>query len=850
MKHNKIKNFPVGLVCAASFLAFTFCVFGPLQMYITNADEFFFSIGDIWWICAIAFLTLTALTTAAGLLLKGGLRETYGCLLWGIALGLYIQGNFIITDYGAMDGRTDWSAYEGVSLWNTALWLLCIITPIVLYKILPKVWKSICNYLSFGILAVQVITLCTLLVTADTKPSTEVILTNEGKFRLSKDENILVFVLDAYDAQYFTDFIETYPEYKETILSNFTYYADTVGGGFPTALGMPYILTSTVNMKELPYSEYIREGYRSTRLYHTLQEAGYDIGIYTETKFVSPEMKGAVINLTGGKKEVSSYQTLAYYLYRFTACRYLPHILKESVWMYSGDFDQAADNSGDVESPYVIDDALFYENLKNEIELQEENNAFRLYHLTGCHTPYTLDAQSRRSSMNTSLEEQQIGVWNILRNYFEQMKQLDIYDRANIIILADHGQENMGQNPLLLIKKGTTARTFTVSDLPVSYSKLHPTILSLIQVNDTGDKSIFELTKEDNLEGGQDYAADRLFYRLEGGQDYAKEYLIRGNAAEPANVHETGKKFRMTSTKNSTSNKYILGTLLYFDLRSTGNVYVTEGFSHVESAYTWTSGKEAMLEIPLKKVPTEDLFASISIVQKITGRQRVGVSINGDMLNYYNVTDETLNFRIPADMLSSENLEIRFDLPDAVSPRELGQGSDDRTLSLAFFSMNIRNMQEDDQETEKIVFDFSKKIDFTTGGDSASCCKKGFSGQESGGTWISRTDAVQSFLFPDKPAGNLKVDIDLSAIFGGSQDVTIYFNDVCVYDCVQTEMGISFIVPQEAIKVGTQEVLYHVSTGSPAELYGSSDTRNLSIMVKSMTISETDLDFEEVIPAN
>ena len=653
---------------------------------------------------------------------------------------------------------------------------------------------------------------------------------------------MIVFILDAYDSKYFSDFIEANPEYKETLLSDFTYYPDTVGGGAPTALGLPYILTGTANIKELPYSEYVREGYRSTGLYHALKQAGYDIGIYTDAKFMSPEMKGSVINLAGGKKGVSSYPTLAYYLYRFTACRYLPHIMKESVWMYSGDFDQAADNSGDVESSYIMDDALFYKNLKNGIELQGDNHAFRLYHLTGCHTPYTLDAHSQRSSKNTSLEEQQAGVWNILMSYFEQMKQLGIYDQANIIILADHGVIDVLQNPLLLIKSGTDTKTFTVSDLPVSHSNLHPTILSLVQANRTGGKSIFELTKEDN--------ADRLLYRIEGGEDYAKEYLIQGNASDLANIYETGKKLRMTSTKTTASSKYVLGTPLYFDLRRTGNVYLKEGFSYGENTFTWTTGKESALAIPLKRMPMKDLFVSISFIEKITSRQRAVIFVNGELLDYYDVTGKTLNFRIPLDMIQDQNLEIRFALPDAVSPKEVLGSSDNRILSLAFFSMTIRNAQEGDQETEKLVFDFGEKIDFTVGGDSKIYCKKGFSGQEPGGTWISAEDAVQLFLFPDKPDKNLKVDIELSGILGGSQDVAITCNGLCVYDCVQTEKNISFIIPQSALREGVQEFSYHVSTSSPAEVYGSSDKRNLSIMFKSMTISETELDFEGVIPAN
>lgn len=341
-------------------------------------------------------------------------------------------------------------------------------------------WKLVLNFLSIGILVVQIITLCTLFVVTDHSPSTECQLTNRGRFQLSQNENTIIFVLDAYDSQYFSDFIAAHPEYQETLWSDFVFYPNTVGGGIRTTLAMPQILTGQYYTSETSYPEYLETAYQTTSVYRAFHKAGYNIGIYTEGNFMSPSMSNLIMNLYAGRKPVSSYPTLAYYLYRLTACRYLPHELKKAVWMYSGDFDAATDTSGGEQSPYLIDDALFYKNLVEDGLTLQEENAFRLYHLFGTHQAYTLNAQAQRNLDGTSLEEQQIGVMRILETYFDQMKQLGIYDNSNIMILADHGELDRAQNPLLMVKKGQEIKGFQTSDLPVSYINLHPTWLATL----------------------------------------------------------------------------------------------------------------------------------------------------------------------------------------------------------------------------------------------------------------------------------------------------------------------------------------------------------------------------------
>lgn len=87
-------------------VSFTFFVFGPLQLYIANISEFFFTIWDILGICLLVFITSLLIFVGIGLFLRNRIQEWYICLMSGLAFATYFQGNFIITDYNPYKTHT------------------------------------------------------------------------------------------------------------------------------------------------------------------------------------------------------------------------------------------------------------------------------------------------------------------------------------------------------------------------------------------------------------------------------------------------------------------------------------------------------------------------------------------------------------------------------------------------------------------------------------------------------------------------------------------------------------------------------------------------------------------------
>ena len=680
----KLKSKIINCLPAIVFFSFMMGFFGPVQLFVTNSSEFYFDIHDILYICIFVTAAVFVFLTVISLILPEVLSRWIGSIIFGCSLALYIQGNYITTNYGSLNGEAvDWSAFGNVPVWDTAIWIACIIIPIIIAAIKPKLARLIDGFGSVWIVLIQIVTLVVLIMNMQPKVqnNSDKIFSNEGKFELSDNNNVVMFILDCYDSKEFAAFIETHQEYKSNLLKDFTYYPDTVGGSTRTVLALPHILTGKPYIDGKNYMDYINNAYSQTKLYDTLSQDGYETGVYTESTFAPSENGVSIDNLYDGHKEVKNEKVLGQCLYKFTACKYFPHIFKKYVWMYSGEFDMAAvSDEEEASSSYVIDDAAFYKELcENRITLKDSNE-FKLYHLNGAHPPYTLNSNATRSTDTTDVVRQQEGVMCILREYFNQMKALGIYDSSTIIICADHGSGGIEYNPVFLVKNKQEVSQFTVSDIPVSYDNLQPTILAAIGQNNTGKKSIWELTKDDNKE--------RYFYYQLTNENVSVEYRITGNVGKKEKVEETGRRFSIFKVDDTKT--YELGQKLEFNIKGTANAYTVKGLSKKESEYTCTNGNELVFSIPMEYNDSEDLYLEINCYM-IFGDQRIGVSVNGRELNWYNLTDNTFRFIIPAEYVKGrDKLEISMQLPDAQLKESEG-----RSLSMAIYDMVIDKVYSD-----------------------------------------------------------------------------------------------------------------------------------------------------------
>ena len=690
-----------------SFIVICFIIssllFGTIQLYSANSAELYFSLGDVLKPILLLCLAFIAVAYLISLLFKGETKKIIQLLVFGIGVALFVQGNFVTTNYGTLNGEEIiWSEYKFTAIWNTLLWIVLIILPIIIYIFSKDLINKIMIVSIAIIMIIQSISSVGSYITNRNK--TKIIdnrysLTVNDEFKISNKDNLLIFVLDCYDTREFMKYIQSYPDITKTTLKDFTYYPDIVGGSTRTVVAMPHILTGIPYITESSYPNYIDYAYENSDLFKVLKDNEYTCGVYTSSTYVEEDVAKDFENYTNNAKSVLSVKTLTKNWLKFVGFRYLPHLLKKYAWMYSGEFDEAATDPSSDNGTYSVDDALFYKKLiGNGLEISESNNnEFKLYHLMGNHPPYTLNSDSTRGEATTT-EDQQTGVWNILDVYFEYMKELGVYDTSNIVILADHGNIDVEQSPIFFVKyKNDVHDNMITLDVPVSYhNNLQETLKQMIDPSyDTEDKSIAEIEMGDNEE--------RVFYSAVGNKN--TEYIVSGKAYERSSLSEPTNVY-MIYTSNEDA-MYDLGTLINFSVGEDGANYMRYGFRMlVESGYIWSLDKTSKLVFPITDSVTEDLLIHFEFGNIVTNEQRTRIVVNGNDIGTYLITsDKKLTFIVEKDLIGEDNtVDLEFFWLDAVAPMDVNPNSHDETiLAVGFQSMIMDYKDKLDYEINQMV---------------------------------------------------------------------------------------------------------------------------------------------------
>lgn len=319
------------LFLSTLLLTITIAIFGPIELYYTNYEEFWFSCQDVFIVAAILGIGCFGLLVILGLILKDKARDIFSCLVFVIGVALYIQGNYANIDYGVLNGEAiDWSSYSLYAVIDTLGWIILIVGLVFLWKRKNGFFHKIQKYGSLWIITIQLITLMVLFFSTPVSvmEKSNYYLSNEGIYDVSTDENIVIFVLDAFDDAYFQEIIEKEPQKYQEIFKNFIHYNNAATAGTRTKLGVPAIITGQHYPGGISYKEYIQQAFNYDGLYTTLQEQNYNVGIYSASAFVPDKVEDLVNNQVAAGYAVSSYPRLANTYFKLTLYKYMPHFFK------------------------------------------------------------------------------------------------------------------------------------------------------------------------------------------------------------------------------------------------------------------------------------------------------------------------------------------------------------------------------------------------------------------------------------------------------------------------------------------------------------------------------------------
>ena len=669
-------------------ISFTLLFYGPLGLYLSNSEELWFDIGTVLKIVFIVSLICTLLLLLLLWLFnhfKQGIL--FHKILFGLSLALYLQGTFINISYGTgvMDGTyIDWKSYSGYAIFNTIIWVICLIVPFIISIPLKEKTSSILGVISAVIIGMQIPALLIQIINYTPNANADLVVTDEGASTFGSEDNIIIFALDTMDEEYYQEYISEHPEYTSN-LEGFIHYENTLAAGARTMIAVPAILTGRPYKKDDTYSSYLRKVWGDSNPLALLHERNYDVRCYLANNYFADCTADYIDNFDTGSNLVGSQTILAKKLYKLTFFTYFPHFLKPSFEMDTSEFDEAkvTDNR------YTDGDVKFYNNyIVNGASVSDQTKkAFRFYLLIGAHAPYTMTSDVTRSKGKTSLKEQVEGSFKITKDFLNNLKEIGVFDSSTIIITADHGDYHVAERPFMLIHFPGDTKPYRTSSAPVSQFDIANTICEHINAEvpfSEYGRSIASLKENEKR-------TRSFFYNTTGNSHVViDEYATDGKASEQE------KLLLVTRHEDSlgSDTPYELGTVLTFDMDATANRYAMEGFGNTSGFRTVLRGPHSSMQIPIENLPKEGkIVISLSLHSIVDTPTRTVISAN-NVVVFDNKIDEkyagrTIEFSLDVDSFSDDNiLYLNLDFPD-IPEEEMEKGIGSRTKTISFTQMCI-----------------------------------------------------------------------------------------------------------------------------------------------------------------
>ena len=429
------------------------------------------------------------------------------------------------------------------------------------------------------------------------------------------------------------------------------------------------------------YSEYLHRVWSEPNAFSVLNDAGYKVSVYSETLLFSSDTTEYIDNFHDGRGEVSSYPAFIGKIYKMDLYRFAPHLLKKYFWYYTGDFDEIRDQKDD--RPYKLDDIRFYSDF--------EENGFRtgssvekavqVYHLSGAHSPFTMDEQGKKSK-DATRETQVAGCFAGVSKMLQDLKDKGIYDDATIIITSDHGDKKAGEYSMFLLKRAGDHEAYRTSSAPVSHFDLPVYLASLV-----GKELPNEYGKSYDDVGENEERERHVFYNTSGNSKLrVNEYVSKGAAGD----YDSWKVAKKYEDNESVSGEYTLGTTLSFTTEATGNQYTEEGFGNNTGFQTKMFGPVSTLKIPIENLPES---GNLSVVMTFAKAPLYAYNVSANSVPVLENAEpaEEIAFEVPVSSFAEDHvltIDIRF--PD-ISEEEMSKSVKKRTLTGGLTKVLIRS---------------------------------------------------------------------------------------------------------------------------------------------------------------
>lgn len=546
------KDIIIRIAIFSIFVIFTFCLYAPMEIYLTNRGEFWFNLRILLQYVLLFSMAAFMVAVAVGIIIWKlfGLEgvKAFCTLAFAAGICVYIQGNFLNIKLGELNGRSiDWKKYNArMALDFLVYFILISIVLTFIYVRMRHIDDArkikVMLFIASTVIVMQLSQLVVLLVPAIidgelSELKKNILTTNEIDSLGS--ENVVVLVVDSFDKRYVNEWIENHPE--QHVLDGFTFFENYTCVYPNTIPNMTTMFVEDIFRNEKNMSDWANEKYEDDVFWKDLIKDEYKLSIYTDNIDIVPSgLRDEIVNNNYVLLTVNNKKSFFHHIYRLVICRYGPNILKKKFWMNGTEFDDLCSINTKNNEAYNIDNASYINHVLNDTIKVEEGKTFKLFHIWGAHEPYTIDSQgsiATESDYKSTTE----GIMILIDAYIASMKEKGIYDDSVFVIMGDHGnngKHNVMSSPAFLIKYKNSDGNIAYDNNPMSHVDFGRIILDAVDLAEINNNS-----KEPS--GKRYYYAyvyknDDSSKIEDHGNPELVEYVIPSNSSDPWDFERTG----------------------------------------------------------------------------------------------------------------------------------------------------------------------------------------------------------------------------------------------------------------------------------------------------------------------
>ena len=493
---------------------------GPHTIYEANRNEFSVAFADIawpWLVAAVGIGWLLLFAVGAAIcLLSDRLCRAYVALLLAFGMLLWIQGTFLVADFGPLYGeRLDLSRLAWRGPYESGLW----VGGVLLVLGYARAVSAIAPLASGLFVVLQVSGLAVSMSGATDQAQTSATWRQppEQLYQLSRNQNVVHIVLDGFLSQIFAEASEQNRARFDREFSGFVFFADHLGAFPTTRASMPAMLAGVAYRNEMPFDEFLRNTTHRQSISTVLAERGYAIHSLTFDDRDHPRTSGE-----GGQSIVryriptpyGSYRdyvrVAALQLFDLSLFRHVPQGLKSSVyndqvWLAQNYYRQRSLQSEAARAVRPSNHAAFLEEFTGRLTVALGEPVFTFIHVAIPHPPIAVNADCSflgyQPLSNATYTAQAQCALLVVQHLLDRLRSLGVYDESVVVLASDHGwrvrrsehpfrgisspagdmeERVLSAMPLLAIKPAAASGPLRISYAPTEITDVPATIVDLL----------------------------------------------------------------------------------------------------------------------------------------------------------------------------------------------------------------------------------------------------------------------------------------------------------------------------------------------------------------------------------